>query len=257
VARHTFQEQVDEVLAVLQDVLGPDLVGAYLHGSAVLGGLKPRSDVDVLAVSGRPTSRDEKRLLVGRLLSFSGGERGRPVELTVVVQDDVRPWRYPPRHDLQYGEWRRAEFESGDVELRPTTTNPDVAALITMVLLADRPLAGPPPAEVLDPVPRGDLVKAMVGDVPALLDDLEWDTRNVLLTLARIWSTLATGDIRPKDAAADWALARLPKEHRAVLSRARAIYLGDEEERWDGLEPEIRPHADYAVAEIGRLSRAP
>ena len=35
-----------------------------------------------------------------------------------------------------------------------------------------------------------------------------------------------------------------------MLARARAIYLGDEPERWDDLAPRVRPHADYVVAEI-------
>ena len=124
-----------------------------------------------------------------------------------------------------------------------------------MVLLADRPLLGPPPAELLDPVPRSDYVKAIAG-IESLLDELESDTRNVILTLARIFSSLATGTVRSKDEAADWVLARLPEEHRAPLARARAIYLGDEEERWDDLQADVRAYAEYVVAEIERLSRA-
>ena len=240
----------------MRDVLGPDVVGAYLHGSAVLGGLRPRSDLDVLVVSRRRTTRVEKQRLVDRLLAVSGGEPPgppRPVELTIVVESEIRPWRYPPRFDFQYGEWLRSEFERGNVEPWPAA-NPDLASLITMVLLGNRPLLGPPPAEVFDPVPRGDYNSAIVGGIDALLHDLEWDTRNVILTLARIWSTVATGDVRSKDDAAAWALARLPEEHRAVLERARAVYLGEEDERWDDLESWVRPHADYDVGEIERLA---
>jgi predicted nucleotidyltransferase len=232
-------------------------VGAYLFGSAVLGGLRPRSDLDVLVVSRRRTSRGEKRRLVERLLAVSGSQPPappRPVELTIVVESEIRPWPYPPAYDFQYGEWLRREFESGDVEPWPTTANPDLAVLITMVLLGNRPLLGPPPADVFDPVPRDDLVRAMVDGLDGLLRDLDTDTRNVVLTLARIWSTVASGTIRSKDEAATWALERLPDEHRTVLARARAIYLGDEEERWDDLEPHVRPHADRVVAEIRRLA---
>jgi hypothetical protein len=56
-----------------------------------------------------------------------------------------------------------------------------------------------------------------------------------VLTLARIWMTVETGEIRAKETAADWALERLPPERRAVLERARAIYVGDELERWEDL----------------------
>jgi streptomycin 3"-adenylyltransferase len=103
-----------------------------------------------------------------------------------------------------------------------------------MVLRADAPLYGPPPATLLDPVPQGDLRRAIAAGVPGLLEELASDTRNVLLTLARVWSTLATGDIRSKDAAADWALARLPAGDRPPLAHARAVYLGQETEDWSG-----------------------
>jgi len=259
------EQQLNRVVTLVRDVLGVDAVGAYLFGSAVLGGLHPHSDLDVLVVSKRKTTREEKQRLVDHLLAFSGRStpdgRWRRVELTIVVESHVKPWRFPPSFDFQYGDWLRAEFESGDVEPWPTKTNPDLAALITMVLLGNAPLLGPPPEEIFDPVPRDDLVSATVGDIDTLLDDLEGDTRNVILTLARIWSTVADDVIRPKDVAADWALARLPEHHRAVLARARAIYLGHEEERWHDVRTRVRPHADHVVAEIKRLvsagSRAP
>jgi predicted nucleotidyltransferase len=251
----TAEEQIDEVMDAVRVVLGDDVVGAYLHGSYAAGGLRPRSDLDLLVVSRRPTTRDEKRRLFDRLFAISGKPGGprRPIELTVVVESEVRPWRYPPAFELQYGEWLRRELERGNVEPWPTTTNPDLASLITMVLLADRPLLGPPPCDVLDPVPHDDLVSAIVGDIGALLGDLEEDTTNVVLTLARVWSTVATGAIRSKDEAATWALDRLPDEHRAVLARARAIYLGEEEEGCEDLVSHVRAHADHVAGEIERL----
>ncbi len=253
------REQLERVVAVVRDVLGPDAVGAYLFGSAVLGGLQPESDLDVLVVARRPTSHDQKQTLVERLLAISGRTtpegRWRRVELTIVVESEITPWRYPPSFDFQYGDWLRAEFESGNVEPWPTTTSPDVASLITMVRLADTPVLGPPPRDLLDPVPPADLERAMVDGIDGLLDELDSDTRNVLLTLARIWSTLVTGTIRSKNDAADWALERLPEEHREVLASARALYLSGEYGHWDDLGRRVRAHTDYVVGEINRLHR--
>ena len=237
---------------MVTDVLGPELVGAYLHGSAVLGGLRPWSDLDVLVVSRRRTSREERQRLVDRLLVVSGRTSlgQRPLELTIVAQADVRPWRYPPRFDFQYGEWLRRDFEGGNAEPWPTMTSPDLASLITMVLMGNSPLVGPPPREAFDPVPRADLVRANVSAIRPLLQELDTDTRNVILTLARIWSTVAGQSVVSKDTAATWALARLPAEHRPVLARARAVYLGEEEERWDDLWARVRPHADHVVEQV-------
>lgn len=251
--------QVDEIVTLVRRVLGDDAIGGYLHGSAVLGELRPRSDTDVLVVARRGTTPGERRLLVDRLLAISGGGprsgAPRPVELTIVVQSEVRPWHYPPRCEFLYGEWMRTDFERGGLPPSPRPS-PDLATVITMVLIANRPLFGAPPAEVLDPVPHEDLIRAIVAGIPDLLRDFESDTRNVVLTLARIWTTAATGAIRSKDGAADWALPRLPAEHRAVLARARAIYVGEEEERWDDLRSRLRPYADFVVREIERAAAA-
>jgi predicted nucleotidyltransferase len=45
--------QLERVVELVREVLGPDVLGVYLFGSAVLGGLRPESDLDLLAVSAR------------------------------------------------------------------------------------------------------------------------------------------------------------------------------------------------------------
>ncbi len=251
--------QLDQIAGLVRTVLGEDAIGAYLHGSTALDQLKPISDIDVLVLSRRPTTATERRTLIDRLLRMSGrgdpSGRARPIELTIVVELEIRPWRYPPRLDFQYGDWMRREFEGGD--LSPwETPNPDLAPVITMVRSANRALFGPPPAEVFDPVPREDLNRAIVEGIPGLLDDLDSDTTNVVLTFARIWTTLATGSIRSKDTAADWVLPRLPEEHRPVLTRARAVYLGHEDDSWGDFRARLRPHIDHVQDEVERLVAA-
>ena len=235
--------QLDDVLDLVVDVLGrDDVIGAYPHGSAVLGVLRSRSDLDVLVLIDRPTTEAERRSITDGLLAISGRRRrhpdDRPVELTIVVQSEVRPWRYPPRSDYQYGEWLRAEYAAG---LTPgPVESPDIAPLLTMVLQGGQALFGPSPGDVFDPVPASDLRRAIVEGIPGLLADLEGDEANVLLTFARIWTTLATGQIVSKDAAANWVLERLPVEHRPVIEQARDVYLGTADDRWDGQADAVR-----------------
>jgi predicted nucleotidyltransferase len=254
------RKQIAEILAALRDLLGHELVGAYLHGSAVLGGLRPLSDIDVLAVSARQTTRHEKERMVAHLLSVSGTYLSavppRPVELTIVVWSEIRPWRYPPRMDFQFGEWWRDMFQRGEVEPWPSSTNPDLSVLVTMALHGGVTLAGPPPSEVFDPVPPADFIDALVAGMGAVVQDIDWDTRNVVLTLARIWGGVVTGAVQSKDKAAEWALPRLASEHRAVLARARGIYLGTEEEHWEDIEVSIRAFADAVIAEIEAVCSA-
>jgi predicted nucleotidyltransferase len=57
-------EHIPKVVGLVTDVIGADLVGAYLHGSSVLGGLRPASDVDILAVTRRSLREGQRRALV-------------------------------------------------------------------------------------------------------------------------------------------------------------------------------------------------
>jgi streptomycin 3"-adenylyltransferase len=228
-------EQVNAVTTLLRSALGEDLLGAYLYGSAVEGGLKPASDLDVLVVTARRTTARQRGALVAGLRPISSRyarpPTWRPVELTIVARPDVVPWRYPPRPDFQSGEWLRAEFDAGD--RRPwQTPSPDLAILLAQVRQTSLPLLGPPAAEFMPEVPPADVARAMTDELGSLLEDLDTDTANVLLTLARIWHTVVTGEFAPKDVAASWAVVRLGEPLQA-LERARETYLAGTHESWD------------------------
>lgn len=134
----------------------------------------------------------------------------------------------------------------------------DLALLITMTLAGDRPLAGPRPGHVLDSVPHADVIRASVDGIPGLIGNLDSDTHNVLLTLARIWNTLSTGQIRSKGGAADWAICALPPGQRPVLEHAKNLYLNCSysQESWiDALRVQVHPCANHVLAEIDRLTQ--
>jgi len=227
--------QAERLVAGLRDLLGGDLVGAYLHGSEVLGGGGPHSDLDVIAVSRRRTTGAEKVRLLELCRSVS--RQPRPLELDFVVASEIRPWTHPAPYDFHFSESNTAQ--SG--------TNTDLAAVVTMALAGDRALYGPPAAEVFDPVPRADYHDAILRDAD---DPLRPHTRNTILPLARVWAGLSSDRVHSKETAAAWALERLPREHRAVLERAVAIYRGAEQDRWDDVWPEVEAYAHYVSAEI-------
>jgi streptomycin 3"-adenylyltransferase len=244
--------QLRDLVAVVRAVLGDAAIGGYLHGSTGTGRQQPTSDTDLLVVTTRPMTPGERRALVTGIMPLSGrravGGPARPIELTVVVQDDVRPWRLPPMRDFQYGEWERDGYEAG--ELPDRRPDPDLAPLLTMVLAASKAAFGPPPAAILDRVPPGDLIRAVAGMMPGLLLDLDGDTRNVLLTLARILVTVETGELVAKDEAADRVLGRLDDRCATVLRRARDAYHGPDYGSFEDLAADVGPCADALVAAI-------
>lgn len=227
------ERQIDQCLNLVKEILGQDLLGVYLFGSSILGGLQKYSDIDLLVVSDRSTTHEEKTKLAIKLLQISGvymKSTKLPIEMTIVEKAEINPWHYPPNFDFQYGDWLRKQFESGIIEPWPTKEMPDLAILITQVLLASKTLLGADPDQLLCKVPYKDFIIATTDALQNLMSELNNDTRNVLLTFARIWSTVGTDTIRSKPAAANWAIDHLPEKYRRVMKRAKAICKGEEKE---------------------------
>ena len=153
------------LLEGVRGVLGEDLVGAYLHGSAVLGGFRPDSDIDVIVVSARKTTLEEKRRLIALLLSISGRSAaprsGRPIELDIVVESGVRPWRYPPGpFDFHYNSWGGIDSRRESTEPWTSGTNPGSRVGHWPSCCSAARTCGPGAEAGLRPVPRSDYVGA-------------------------------------------------------------------------------------------------
>ena len=232
----------------------PSCLGGLLHGSSGRHTLRPQGDVDVLVVTEAPLSDGARSALTTLLLELSGryprpAAGGRPIELSVVVRSEVRPWRCPPRCELQDGEWRRTEIEAGR-PLEPFVA-PGLALVISMVLECDAPIIGPPPSELLAPVPTGDVTRhdRCCAGPPR---QPRRRTANVLLTLVRAWHTCVTRALESKDEAAAWAVRQTPAEVGAVVSRARAAYLDGTVHRWDAVDGDTRHAARFLEKRSGR-----
>lgn len=248
-------QQIMQCLALLEDIFQQELLGVYLFGSWLVGGLQKYSDLDIFVVAARPTSHEQKSQLVTNLLRISGiyqRSSKPPIEMTIVVKADINPWRYPPKFDFQYGDWLRAAFESGNMEPWSTKVMPDLAVIITQVLLASETLFGPSPDQLLCHVPYKDFLAATKDAVNHLLSDLHNDTRNVLLTYARIWKTIATDTMGSKQAAAVWVSDKLPDIYKPVMQRAHAICIGNQKDNWDDLAAFIQPTAAYMIEQINK-----
>ncbi|OWQ84383.1 ANT(3'') family aminoglycoside nucleotidyltransferase [Roseateles aquatilis] len=222
--------QLKRAMAVIDRHLAGTVTSVHLFGSAVDGGLKPKSDIDLLVTVGEAPSAATIAALMTDLLTASappGTDAGlRPLEVTVIAQGEIVPWRYPPRREMQFGEWLRQSLGEGEVE--PPMIDPDLAIILTQLRLHSVNLAGPPATEAFQPVPSQDLRKALRDTLLQWSEPADWagEESHIVLALCRIALTLKTGNIASKDAAARWLLERLPAEHEAVVRTAMQVYLG-------------------------------
>jgi aminoglycoside 9-adenylyltransferase len=233
--------QALQVAEAIEDLFENQIIGIYLYGSAILGGLHINSDVDILVIVNQDLTEATRNELTKRLMLLSGKigckNLNRPLEVTIINQDDIIPWQFPPKCEFMYGEWLREQMEAGDIP--QACYDPDVAILLWQARSHSLSLKGPEAIEIIEPISMNDIQKAIRCSLPNLIAGVKGDERNVLLTLARMWFTIATGEICSKDMAAEWVIPRLPQNLAVLLEIARNAYMGECEDCWGDLEAEI------------------
>ncbi len=127
-----------------------DVAGRTFVRPAVDGGLKPHSDIDLLVTVTVRLDETTRRALINDLWKLRlprESEILRAVEVTIVVHDDIIPWRYPAKRELQFGEWQRNDILAGIFE--PATIDIDLAILLTKAREHSVALVGPAAEELL------------------------------------------------------------------------------------------------------------
>jgi hypothetical protein len=193
------------VAGALARVLGPVLVGVYLHGSAALGGWSAeRSDVDLLGVVATSLDRRAKRVVSARLNHPSlvcPAEAGLEMSLvTAAVAAD--PPRRPP-FELHVTTGPAPQTHLGG----PAAADPDLLLHFAVCRRAGLAVAGPAPVEVFTEPPRAWLLERAAAE-------LSWATRHGdfayrVLTACRAWRYLEDDVLGSKVDGGRWARARL------------------------------------------------
>ncbi|MET4575401.1 aminoglycoside adenylyltransferase family protein [Ottowia thiooxydans] len=253
------RSQIAVVQAALERLLGDKLCGIHLFGSAVDGGLKPCSDIDLMVTVNSPLPEPLQQRLLQTLLAHSAWPGSDPslraLEVTVVALSEIQPWRYPPRREMQFGEWLRTDIQAGRYE--PAMPDNDLAILFTKLRRHSLALHGPDAHVLFEAVPLADLKQSLVDTLSQWQQPSDWEgeERNILLALARIWYTACTGEIAAKDAAAAWAAERLPAAHSALMARAAAAYLSGQPDGLAAIPEQVAHTIHFCRSEIEAVLR--
>lgn len=252
--------QVGAVQALLERHVGSNLRAIHLFGSAVDGGLKPHSDVDLMVTVASPLPEAVRRKLMRELLLHSAwpgsAQALRALEVTVVALGELVPWRYPARREMQFGEWLRDDLQAGRYE--PAMLDHDLAILVTKLRCHSVAVFGPPAQALFEDVPASHLRQSLADTISQWNGPQDWhgDERNIILALARIWYTACTGEIASKDRAAAWAADRLPPAHRPLMAHAARAYLGGLEDGLADMPGQVARLIHFCKGEIERALQA-
>jgi len=218
-------ELADQLLLAQRQVLGDQLLGLYLFGSATTGAFESGiSDVDTVAVLVDEPSDTEIAALA---VMHEHLARDRPdwadrVEVDYLSADAIAQFRSKsrPAARISPGE----PFHRIQIDRRWITD-------WYQVLKNGIALYGPPPDEVFPPITTSELVdavRAQLGDWPERISNASrpGQLAYAVLTLCRALRICSTGDSVSKKDAAVWARTEMPK-FRRVIEDALAVRYPD------------------------------
>jgi hypothetical protein len=193
------------VAAGLARVLGPALVGVYLHGSAALGGWSgEHSDIDLLGVVARPLDRRVKRVISARLNHPSLACPARAgLELSLVTAAVAAdPPRRPP-FELHVSTGPSPQTHLGG----PAAADPDLLLHFAVCRRGGVAVAGPDPVEVFAEPPRAWLLGRAAAELRRASRHGTFAYR--VLTACRAWRYLEDDALGSKVESGAWARVRL------------------------------------------------
>jgi streptomycin 3"-adenylyltransferase len=248
-------DEVNQLVAALQEALGRSLIGVYLHGSLAMGCFNPnRSDIDVLVVTRNHTQPNARRKVAEALLRLSN--HPYPIEISLLTKSDLHPWWHPTPFDLHFSEeWREKFIEAltqDAFQPEAPLVDGDLAGHVTVVRQRGVALFGPPAADVFPVVPREDYLDSVQADVLESLSTIHDNHVYAVLNACRTLAYLADGAIRSKDEGGMWALAHLPEDQRFVVAHALQIYRGEARPAFD--PSALERFARFASNQIATLT---
>jgi Aminoglycoside adenylyltransferase, C-terminal domain len=206
----------------LRRLLGDDLLAAWLVGSGALGGVSTQSDVDVVAVCATDPPGERRQAVAAALGELAMAWPLRGLELVLYPRTAVAIPARRPRFAINLNAGPGMPFH---VSFDPADEPAHWFVLDLAILRAHgRTLTGPPPAELVGPIPRR-------WQLEAVRDSLAWHQANEpalqqsVLNACRGWRYAEEDVWCSKEDAAAWALQR--GGDPATVSAALAIRHGD------------------------------
>jgi streptomycin 3"-adenylyltransferase len=225
--RWTDWPDVDEylrwLLALVLEIMGDDLLGLYLHGSAAMGAFEPaRSDIDVLGVSHGPLSSETRRAIADAVSESALPCPGLGLEMSIVTTRSARAPSDAPAFELHVNT-QGDRVVDGDTE----DGDPDLVAHYAMTRARGIRLYGPEQAEVIAPVERARLLKSFAHDLAWALDGRRVGPYAVL-NACRGLCYARTGELGSKPEGGAWAIAAGEVDPALVAAALSRQHGGDD-----------------------------
>ena len=213
------------------NILKDNLVGIYLHGSAVMGCFNPnKSDLDFIIVVNNPMSNAVKKEYLKMVVECSALGPVKGIEMSIVLKNVCKPFVYPTPFELHFSighlDWYTEDPNEYIKEMNGT--DKDLAAHFTIINKRGKSLYGAPIEEVFAEVPTKDYMDSIWYDVENAKREITTYPMYLILNLARVLAYKEEGLVLSKKEGGEWALKKLPTEYHRLIQDALCEYSDSE-----------------------------
>ena len=232
-------------------LLKDNLVGVYLHGSAVMGCFNPaKSDIDLIVVVNSSMTDATKRELMDMVVELNKRAPEKGIEMSIVKKDACKPFVYPTPFELHFSAMHISWYHDNpeDYIEKMNGTDVDLAAHFTVIKKCGKCLYGAPIDEVFGVVPKADYLDSIRNDIADAREDIVYNTMYITLNLARVLAYSRDGLVLSKKEGGEWALGNLPERYHSLIKEALNEYEKGAEPAYD--KKLAQRYADYMLSRI-------
>lgn len=219
-----------------REILGGNLVGIYLHGSAAMGCFNDdRSDIDLIVVVNETVPDDIKRRYIDMIVRLNEAAPEKGLELSVVRREVCKPFVYPTPYELHFSiahlEWYKKD--PSDYIAKMKGLDKDLAAHFTIINHRGKCLYGEEIVSVFGDVGREYYFDSIWEDVAGAAEDIADNPTYVILNLCRVLAYKEDGLILSKREGGEWGLKNVPEKHHPLIISALNDYASTKRIEWD------------------------
>ena len=225
-----YKDLLNQFVTGSREVLGHNLTGIYLHGSAVMGCFQPgKSDIDLLIVVKEEISDEVKRQFMDMVVELNKLAPAKGLELGIVKENVCKPFVYPTPFELHFSIAHLAWYQSNpqDYVEKMKGTDKDLAAHFTITYHRGKALYGKEIPEVFAPIPREAYLDSIWYDIENAVEEIAENPMYLTLNLCRVLAYKKEGLIVSKQEGGEWGLKNIYKpEFQALIAEALREYNG-------------------------------
>ncbi len=237
-------------------ILGENLTGVYLHGSAVMGCFYARkSDIDLLVVVKDSLSKETKRKYMDMVVELNRQAPPKGLELSIVREAVCKPFVYPTPFELHFSNthlnWYMSDPE--DYVEKMNGTDKDLAAHFTIAYHRGKTLYGKEIRTVFAEVNREAYMDSIWMDIAGAKEEITENPIYIILNLCRVLAYKRESLILSKQEGGEWAMKTIsvPEYKKLIVAALKEYQAGETMKVDHGI---AREFAEYMLEQIKKVA---